>query len=353
MRSPGLRLVAPLVLCTLDAAAQPLRQLAEERGIRIGTAVQSALLEEPIYAATLAREFNQVEPESEMKFGPIHPAPHQYRFSPADTLVAFARRNRMAVRGHTLVWHRQQPAWVTEGRFTPAQLSTILHEHIRKVVGHYAGTVYAWDVVNESFREDGSLRPTIWFNSPGIGRYGTGYIEQAFRWAKEADPRALLFYNDYNAEDGNAKSDAIYQMAREFKTRGVPIDGVGLQMHLTTKIASLLSVEANIRRLTELGLQIQITELDVRLPVDAAGTASVMDIAKQAEIYGEIVSLCLKFSHCTAIQTWGVTDQYSWIPGEFPGQGAALLFDPHYQTKAAYQAFRTSLSIPSRNWSFQ
>lgn len=344
-----MRLLTVLPFCALTLAAQPLRQFADSRGIRIGAAVIPSLLEEEPYAATLAREFNQVEPESVMKFGPIHPSPTEYHFGPADALVAFARQNRMVVRGHTLLWHRQQPAWLTGGGFQPAQLSTILQDHIRRVVGHYAGEVYAWDVVNEAFREDGSLRPTIWFNAPGIGPQGTGYIEQAFRWAREADPRALLFYNDYSAEDTNTKSDAIYQMVRDFKTRGVPIDGVGMQMHLTTKVAPLAGMEANMRRLIGLGLEIQITELDVRLPVDSAGNAAPADIAAQAQIYRDVVSLCLKAARCTAIQTWGFTDKHSWIPGEFPGLGAALEFDARYRPKPAYQGMQEALRVASKN----
>src|SRR5262249_40944013 len=154
-----------------------------------------------------------------MKFGPIHPARTTYNFGPADALVAFARTNKMAVRGHTLVWHSQNPGWLTGGGFTPTQLSDILQEHINAVVSHYAGQVYAWDVVNEAFNDNGTLRSTFWSDAPGIGLAGTAYIEQTFRWAHAADPAALLFYNDYSAEQINTKSDAIYKMAQDFKAR--------------------------------------------------------------------------------------------------------------------------------------
>src|SRR6202030_256025 len=137
---------------------------------------------------------------------------------------AFARAHNMAVRGHTLVWYNQNPSWLTGGNFTPDQLASQLHDHIAAVVGHYAGQVYAWDVVNEAFNDNGTMRSTIWSDTPGIGLPGTAYIEQAFRWAHAADPRALLFYNDYNGETVNSKSDAIYRMAQDFKARGVPID---------------------------------------------------------------------------------------------------------------------------------
>ncbi|MBZ5626650.1 MAG: endo-1,4-beta-xylanase [Acidobacteriia bacterium] len=342
------RLVAVLICCSGPLFAQPLRDLAVPRGVRIGTAVNPSRLSEELYADTLSREFNQVEPENALKFGPVHPSPAEYNFGPPDSLAAFASGHKMVMRGHTLVWHRQNPAWVTSGQHTPAELASILQEHIKAVVGHYAGKVYAWDVVNEGFNDDGSMRSTLWFDAPGIGLKGTGYIEQALRWAHAADPRALLFYNDYSAEWVNPKSDAIYKMAQDFQSRGVPLDGVGLQMHLTANAQPLAGMEANIKRITDLGLQVQITELDVRLPVEAEGKAAGPALATQAQIYQDIVALCLKYSRCTAIQTWGFTDKYSWIPGSFRGTGAALEFDAVYQPKPAYNAIQTALRSATR-----
>lgn len=333
-----------LIFCCIPLVSQPLRDLAAQRGIRIGAAADPARISgDPLYGPTLAREFNQLEPENAMKFGPIHPGPTTYNFGQPDALVKFASDNKMAVRGHTLVWHNQTPGWLTSGNFTPAQLSSILQDHINTVVGRYAGQVYAWDVVNEAFNDNGTLRSTIWSDTPGIGLAGTAYIEQAFRWAHAADARALLFYNDYSAEGINSKSDAIYKMAQDFKSRGVPIDGIGLQMHFTTNTGSLSNVEANIRRITDLGLQVQITELDVRLPVDSSGNATSASLATQAQIYRDITALCLKFPLCTAIQTWGFTDKYSWVPGTFPGMGAALELDASYQPKPAYSSMVAAL----------
>jgi endo-1,4-beta-xylanase len=326
--------------------AQPLRDLAGERGIRFGAAVEpSFITAEPLYGETLAREYNQVEPENAMKFGPIHPRIDAYDFAKADAVVKFGREHGMAVRGHTLVWHSQNPSWLTGGGFNSTQLADILQRHIQTVAGRYAGQVYAWDVVNEAF-DGGGLRSTIWYNTPGIGLPETGYIEQAFRWAHDADPAALLFYNDYGAEGLNEKSNAIYAMARDFKSRGVPIHGVGLQMHWTKYTAPLSDIEDNIRRLTELGLEVHITELDVRLPLDASGNASAADLQVQAQIYRDMAAVCMKFPLCTSIQTWGFTDRHSWVPGTFSGTGAALIFDASYQPKPAYDslaaAFRES-----------
>jgi endo-1,4-beta-xylanase len=243
----------------------------------------------------------------------------------------------MAVRGHTLVWHQQAPVWATAAGRTPAEIAAILEEHIKAVAGRYAGKVYAWDVVNEAVEKDGSWRTSPWSALPG-------YVEQAFRWARGADPRAKLFYNDYDAEEMNPKSDRIYSVLKDFRSRGVPVDGVGMQMHFTSKPLPLASIEANMKRLTALGLEVQITELDVRLPLDSSGQAASADLGTQAARYREIVSLCMKFPKCTAIQTWGVTDRYSWVPGYFKGTGAALLFDRDYRPKPAYEAIRDVLS---------
>ena len=293
----------------------------------------------------MAREFNLIEPENATKFGPIHPAEDNYNFSTADGIVSYAAQHGMRVRGHVFVWHMQVPGWVTNGKFTPEQLSEILHKHILKVGGRYRGKIYAWDVVNEAFLDNGSLRDTLWCNQPGIGLQGTAYIEQAFRWAREADPNALLFYNDYGAEAINAKSGAIYKMAADFKARGVPIDGIGLQAHFTpSMVKNLPAIDANIKRITTLGLQVQITEMDVRLRLDANGKASAADLAAQADLYSGLAAICFKYPLCTALQTWGFTDKYSWIPKANPGFGAALLFDESYQPKPAYNALRDALN---------
>lgn len=333
-------LVAALVCCAA-AFGQPLRDLADRRGVKIGAAVNPARLSEPEYAETLAREFNQAEPENAMKFGPIHPGASTYNFGPADAVVEFALKHKMAVRGHTLVWHQQNGKWLAE--LTAGQLSEAMTEHIRTVVARYAGKVYGWDVVNEAFNDDGTLRSTIWHDKPGIGLTGNGYIERAFRLSREADPKSLLYYNDFGAEGMNKKSDAIYAMAKDFKARGVPIDGIGLQMHFTLKPPSIESIEANIKRLADLGLEVQITELDIRLPMAPGAAPSEDDLKAQARVYGEIAAVCLKYPKCTAIQTWGFTDKYSWVPGFFKGTGAALIFDAAYRPKPAYDALAAAL----------
>jgi len=348
---------------------QSLRDAARGSGVLIGTAVRPAQLWDLAYASTLAREFSMVEPEDALKWEVVHPERESFDFSQADQIVDFARRHDMKVRGHTLVWHRQNPGWLTEGNFTSAELAEILERHIKTVVGHYRGKVFAWDVVNEAFDElrPGTLRSTLWSDHPGIGRARRGvaasfeprssepysYIEKCFRWAHEADPQALLFYNEAEAETVNSKSDAIYAMVRDFRERGVPIDGVGFQMHIAKLQADIASISANIERFTALGVQVHITEMDVALPVDADRNARAEDLQRQADIYRQIAAVCLShhlsYSGCTAIQTWGFTDKYSWIGSHSKQtQGAALLFDRDYRAKPAYEALRNALATGRR-----
>jgi len=338
-----LRCFAIVCLCAASLSAQSgtLRDAGAKYDILVGAAAGSHLLADPEYSTILGSEFSQLQAENEMKFGEIHPRPdtdpNPYDFAGGDALIRFAQQHNMKVRGHTLVWHNQVPKWLTEGNYSAAQLSAILHGHISTLLKRYALKVYAWDVVNEAFVAGGTMRHTIWYDQPGIGAgAGTKYIEQAFRWAHEADPDAKLFYNDFDAEELNKKSDAIYRMAKDFKKRGVPLNGIGFQTHITLNFSSphkLKSHAKNMRRFAQLGLEIHMTEIDIRLP-----DASPASFAAQAKLYGEITKLCVQQHSCKLLQTWGFTDKHSWIPGFYPGQGWALLWDEKYQKKPAYEA---------------
>jgi endo-1,4-beta-xylanase len=340
-----------VVVIPTFCCAQALRQEAERAGLLVGTAVRSAQLSEAAYASTLAREFDMVEAEDAMKWRALRPDANAYDFRQGDELVRFAQAHAMKVRGHCLVWGRDNPDWLAQGNFTPRQLRRLLHEHIVRVMRHYAGQVFAWDVINEAVDEKGEVRDSIWYNQPGIGLAGKGtaYIEQVFRWAREADPHALLFYNEAEGEGRSPKSDAIYAMMRDFKRRGVPIDGVGLQMHIPTPEVDLgafgADLSANISRLAALGLQVHITELDVSLPLESGGHPRADDLNRQADMYRTIVRVCLNSAGCTAIQTWGFTDKYSWIGSHSHGaRGEALPFDRTYQPKSAYHAMWEELA---------
>lgn len=343
--------IIALLTGTASSPSSTLRAAADRAGILVGAAVRPYALSEPAYSETLAREFNMVEPEDAMKWWTVRRRQDDFDFSGGDQIVRFARAHNMKVRGHCLVWDHDHPDWLAQGHFTPDELSHLLKNHIATLMKHYAGQVFAWDVVNEAIDEKGRLRDSVWYNKPGIGLAGKGetYLEQSFRWAHEADPRALLFYNDGGGEGLNQKSDSIYAMVKDFKARGVPINGVGLQMHISELNFDAQSVAANIARLTALGLQVHITELDVPLPVSSDGQLRREDLQEQAAIYRKVVKACLQNSGCTAIQSWGFTDKYSWIGSHSHGsQGAALLFNPAYGPKPAYEAIFQELSAKPR-----
>lgn len=345
----SLILLATLMLGTADAP-KTLREAASARKLLLGTAVEPRFLNEPDYANVLASEFNMLEAENTMKFEPLHPRPNTdpnpYDFGPADKLVEFAQKHKMKVRGHTLVWHSQVSPWVRQGNFTAPQLSELLRGHIETVTKHYARKVFAWDVVNEAFNDNGTMRSSLWYDRPGIGFAGQGtkFIEQSFRWAHQYDRRAKLFYNDYGAETMNAKSDAIYAMAKDFKERKVPINGIGFQMHLDLNFANpgaLDSLRRNIDRFAKLGLEIHITEMDISLKDDSPET-----LAKQAKLYRDVFDICVAEPKCTSIQIWGFTDKYSWIPGFRRGMGWALPWTDKYEKKPAYDAIMQALTTP-------
>jgi len=309
----------------------PLRSLAEEKDFWIGSAVSYEYLHtDSMYRDLLAREFNLLATENDLKFGPVHPEPDRYDFEGGDALVAFAQANGMAVRGHTLVWDWQNPDWLVEGNYTRDELISILREHIYTVVGRYRGQIAAWDVVNEALDADGNLGDTFWLR--GIG---PEYIPLAFQWAHEADPEAQLFYNEHAAERMNAKSDGVYALVKGLRDRGIPIHGVGMQMHVDLDRAPPPGeVAANMARLGELGLEGQITEMDVRI-----GSWNLpQKLRSQAVIYQDMLKVCLEAENCDTMVVWGATDRYSWLPELTGMQDAGVLFDFQYQPKPAVEA---------------
>ena len=325
-----------------------LRQAASARGLIVSAATATPYLAETEYSKVLGTEYNGLTAEWEMKFSATHPRPNTdpspYDFSAGDQLVTFARGHAMQVRGLTLVWHGDNPAWLTNGNYSAQEMNAIVHDHVTQLMQHFGSQVFAWDVVNEAFNDDGTMRSTIFYDQPGIGfaGQGTAYIEQSLVWGSAANPAAKLFYNDYGAEVINAKSDAILAMATDFKNRGVPLHGVGFQMHIDLgfdNAGTLQSFASNLQRFATLGLELHITELDIRVNANDANTLNA-----QAVLYGKIVTACVQQSACKMVQTWGFTDKHSWIPDFFLGYGWALPFDASYQKKPAYSAILNALN---------
>lgn len=325
---------AALVPGAAQAADTPLRDLAAAKGVYVGNAVAGGKLSgTPAYAAIAGTQFSSLTPENAMKWGSVENTRGTFNWAEADQIVAFAQAHNQQVRGHTLVWHSQNPNWLTNGGFGAAELSTILQQHIATEAGRYQGKIYAWDVLNELFNEDGTYRTSIWYNA-----LGTGFIANSLNWAHQADPAAKLYINDYNVEGIGAKSDALYNLVKSLKAQGAPIDGVGLQAHFVLgQIPSTL--QANIQRFADLGVDVAITELDIRMQTPATDAK----LTQQAGDYTTVVKACLAVSRCKGITGWDVSDADSWVPSVFSGYGAATLYDESYQPKAAYRAVATAL----------
>jgi endo-1,4-beta-xylanase len=314
-------------------ALPPLRSLAAARGRRIGAAVSSFLLaNEPDYVATFTREFDAVTAEFEALWALLHPAPGVYQFNGLDAVAAFAESHGMHLRGHHLVWDEFVAGYLRA--LTPEALRAELEDHIRTVVGHYCGRMTTWVVVNEAVDSSPGLSPGLWLDT-----LGPGYIADAFRIAHEADPDAELIYNDAFADGINPKSDFIYAMVQDLLADGVPIHGVGFQMHLLDGELPP-TLRENLQRFTDLGLRVQLTEMDVPM---FAGNTLAARLKAQRGVYHDAVAACLAVSGCEAVTFWGFTDEHSWIDGFFGPDMYPLPFDTGYKPKPAYFGIRDAL----------
>ena len=335
----------------------PLRALAAPIGLKVGTAVAPQHLSDPAYAKIAGQQFNVITPENELKWETVEPTRGTYDWSAAERLVDFAEAHGQQVRGHVLLWHNQLPGWlvrgVNDGSIDNAELRELLHQHITDEVSHFKGRIWQWDVANEFLADGWSPAPNehgINSDDFWVSHLGEGIIADAFRWAHEADPDALLFYNDYNitGQDGtNAKSDAAYALAKRLLAEGAPIDGVGEQGHLDTQYGfSASRFQADLQRFADLGLKVAVTEADVRTFVDSAATQVPTDpgaVAKQAAYWSGLLDGCLAVQQCISFTAWGFGDAYSWVPGWFTGEGAANLYDVDLQPKVTYRTVQQDL----------
>jgi endo-1,4-beta-xylanase len=336
------------------ATTAPLRDLAAPIGLRFGTALIPQDIETPSYAAIASSQFSVVTPGNGMKWQIVEPERGVYDWSQADQLVQFAEANGQLVRGHTLVWHNQLPDWLTtgvgNGSISTSQLWDLLHNHITTEVSRYRGRIWQWDVCNEFFLDGdpSGLDPKNFWTAA----LGPDVIPNAIRWAREADPNALLFYNDYNiaGEDGtNAKSDAVYAFVRQLLKDGVPIDGVGNQGHLDTQYGwNPQLLRQDLERYASLGLKVAITEADVRTFVNNATDQVPTDnlaLFAQPYEYSEMLKAALAVPQCISFTVWGFTDSDSWVPGTFAGEGYAAIYDVNQQPKAAFYSLQSDLAL--------
>src|SRR5512145_3319974 len=330
MNTPIFKLLAVLLVFAVllsginlnaNAAESTLAAAAAQSGRYFGVAIAAGRLGDSTYTTIANREFNMVTAENEMKIDATEPNQNQFNFTNADRVYNWAVQNGKQVRGHTLAWHAQQPQWMQNMSGTPLRNAMI--NHINGVMTYYKGKIYAWDVVNEAFEENGSRR------SSNLQGTGNDWIEVAFRTARAADPAAKLCYNDYNIETWNyAKTQAVYSMVQDFKQRGVPIDCVGFQSHFNSGTSYPNSnFRTTLQSFAALGVDVQITELDIE------------NADSRLDWWRGIVNDCLAISRCTGITVWGVRDSDSWRSEQNP-----LLFDRNGNKKASYTAVLDALN---------
>ncbi|MFC4015215.1 endo-1,4-beta-xylanase [Nonomuraea purpurea] len=306
-----------------EAAASTLGAAAAQSGRYFGAAIAAGKLGVSAYTTIAGREFNMVTAENEMKIDATEPNRGQFNFTNADRIYNWAVQNGKRVRGHTLAWHSQQPGWMQS--LSGSTLRQAMINHINGVMAHYKGKIYAWDVVNEAFADgnSGGRRDS------NLQRTGNDWIEAAFRTARTADPAAKLCYNDYNIENWTwAKTQGVYNMVRDFKQRGVPIDCVGFQSHFNSGSPYNSNFRTTLQSFAALGVDVAITELDIQ--------------GASATTYANVTKDCLAVPRCVGITVWGVRDSDSWRPGDTP-----LLFDGNGNKKPAYTSVLNALNAGS------
>ncbi|MGW5636941.1 endo-1,4-beta-xylanase [Streptomyces sp. NPDC003832] len=340
--APGLR---------VPRSSDAMRDLAAvlPRPIRMGTALAAGpLLTDSAYRRTAGEEFSMLTPENDFKPQFVQPRRGVFAFAEGDTLVDFAEANRMKVHAHTLVWFEALPAWM-RAEMTDEQRRRVMVEHIRAVAGHFRGKVAEWDVVNEPMSDEDEdysngnrgVRPQLWFEA-----MGEQYIDIAFHAAREADPHAVLYLNEYGVEEDGPRWDALYALLVRLKERGVPIDGVGFQDH-EYAVGDRTDPEVfrrKVRALAELGLKARVSEADVLVDEDE-------EEIQARQLAGKL-AVCGEEPNCTSFSTWGFTDKYGStadLRHYPPSPGNALPWDDTYEAKPAYWALRDVLDDARRS----
>ncbi|KAJ7592917.1 endo-1,4-beta-xylanase C precursor [Mycena floridula] len=293
-----------------------------------GSATDNPELTDTAYVALLsdAAMFGQITAGNSMKWDATEPSRGTFTFTNGDVIANLAKTNKQILRGHNCVWHNQLPSWVSSGGFNNATLLSIVETHCSTVVSHYKGQVYSWDVINEPFNDDGTFRTDVFFTTTG-----TSYISAALTAARAADPAAKLYINEYNLEFAGSKLTAMLSLVQTLLAQKVPLDGIGFQGHLI--VGSVPSdFAANLAKFTALGLEVAITELDIRMTLPATPAL----LAQQKTDYQNVIAACQSLAKCVGVTIWDYTDKYSWVPSTFSGQGEACPWDANLVKKPAY-----------------
>lgn len=327
----------------------PLKSLAAAHGLALGNFAIRNHLSDPIYTDILTSQFNFVLADNTPNWyftdGGLQPGPNTYNWRQMDQIVAFAEKYNMPIQAHHYVWGEQKwlPDWLKNGHYTSQQLLEIMREHILTVGRHYSGKIAEWSVVNEAFTRAEHIYGLHDWWADHIG--GDSYIDQAFIWARQADPHSKLILNDFNNAVENSTSNAMYDYIKSALQRGVPIDGIGMQMHIDgTNPPKKADVIANMKRFAALGVGIYVTEFDLNMN-DVKGSAAAKD-AKEGEIYYNMMRACIESGVCHSFAYLGITDAETWY--NYLGLKAArpLMFDNKYSPKPAF--FKTRLALSQK-----
>ncbi len=351
-----------ILLAGLTCTREPILKEVFKNNFYIGTALnRNQIFRQDSNALIIAKKhFNSITAENIMKWEKIHPKPNEYNFEPADRFVELGEENQMFIIGHVLVWHAQTPEWVFQdesGNLTSRDtLLHRMHDHIHTVMGRYKGRVHGWDVVNEAVDDNGQWRKNIWYEI-----IGEDYVQKAFEYARDADPDAELYYNDYSLPTP-VKRGGVVRLIRDLQTKGVKVDGIGMQGHYHLDYPELNELEASIIAFSELGVKVMITELEITVlprPSNQQGADISMDFEFQKKLnpytaglpdsmqvqltnrYSELFNLFVKHSDkISRVTLWGIHDGQSWR-NNWPVRGRTdypLLFDRNYQPKPAFDA---------------
>jgi len=318
------------------------KNLKDTANFPVGVATQSYYLQNGEYADVVNSEFNSLTAEWEMKQNITAYDENLYNWEQADSIVAYGIRNGLRIHGHALLWHNAVPSWVDYFQGSDTEFEAMIKDYIQTVVLRYKGKIASWDVVNEAFEDSGS----DWRNTIFRERMGDDYIEKCFVWAREADEDVLLFYNDFNLAYSESKMDAVIEMVENFKTRNIPIDGVGMQMHVGYNYPSNRKIENAVEKLVATGVKIHFSEVDIRTNIlGGSNSLSNRRANQQAEKMQAITEIYNKIpaDQQFGITFWGLRDNESWLLSHYGNPEWALLFDEDYQRKVAHQGFLRSV----------
>lgn len=336
---------------TIDLPSPSLKVLAANRGIELGNFAIFTHIYQPQYSNILTSQYNLAlidnTPNWYFTDGGLRPTQTTYNFSQMDQIVSYAQQHQMALQAHHLLWGEAKwlPSWLTNGNYSPTQLMDIIHADISTTVGHYKGKIKEWSVVNEAFTRGQHVDnlPDWWQEHTGSDEY----INQSFIWAHQADPNAILILNDFDNEHYNPVSDAMYNFIKNAKSQGIPISGIGMQMHIDgTHPPDEAEVISNMKRFGALGIGVYVTEFDVNM--SAVNAPDNVKDRLEANIYYNMMQACIESQVCHSFSELGITDSETWYNylGPSTVDARPLMFDTNYRPKAAFSSFRDALKQP-------